>query len=267
MGADAEGLDAEAEGTAAELDGGGVELAHPGGHLLVTCEVSVSIGGDHIGSGAALDAQQLQVAGLGVGAGEGGVDDALLTVDDGILTVGGEAHDRDFAALFQIILHILGAGLLVAAEEHTDTAADGQAGIPEGGQGVEGGDGGALVVGGAAAPDLAVGDFSAIGSRGPALTGGDHVQMAQNCHHFLALAEFAPAHVAVDVDGLKAQGLGGVQGMVQAAADFHAIGGAGFGGAFHTGDAQIFAEAIDHLVLSGENSFIQSHIEKSFQRS
>ena len=264
VGADAEGFHTETAGTAAELDGGGVELADLCGQLVIALEIGVGMGGNHIGSGAALDAQQLQGAGLGVGAGEGGVDDALLTVDDGILAVGGEAHDGNFAVLGQIILHILGAGLLVAAQQNTDAAADGQAGIPEGSQRIQGSDGGTLVIGGAAAPDLSVGDLRAEGRDSPAFTGGDNVQMAQNGDHFVAFAIFKPAHVTVHIDGLEAQGLSGGQSMIQAAADFHAVGCALGGGAFHAGDPQILLQGGDHFFFFSQYSFIQSHVVTSF---
>ena len=153
MGAGAEGFHAETAGTAAELHSGGIQLAQPGGHFLVAAEVCVGVVGDHIGSGAALDGHQLQGAGLGVGAGEGGVDDALFAVDHGVLAVGGEAHDGHFSALGQVILHILGAGLLVAAQQDTDPAADRQTAVTNCGQRIEGCNGGAFVVGGATAPE------------------------------------------------------------------------------------------------------------------
>ena len=83
--------------------------------------------------------------------------------------------------------------------------------------------------------------------------------MAQNRYHFFALAIFTPAHMAVHIGDGKAQVFGSFQGVVQTLADFHAVGCAGSGFAFHTGDSDIFLKGLDHLILLQPNSFVQIH--------
>ena len=189
-----------------------------------------------------MNGQETDVAGLNIGVGKGHVNNALFAVDDRIFAVRGEAHDGYLAAVCKVVFDIVGTGFLVAAEQDTDTAADGESGIPQSGQSKQGSDGGAFVIRSASAPDFSVPQFSAEGVTAPAVPGGNHVQMPQNGNHFVALAVFAPAQMTVHIFRAEAQLPGGVQHMDKAIPDGSTVGRAVLRFALNTGDLNILPQ-------------------------
>jgi len=210
-----------------------------------------------------VNGQEPNITGLRVGVGKGHVDNALFPVDHRVFAVRGEAHDGYLAAVCKIVFDIVGTGFFVAAEENPDAAADGKAGIPQSGQGIQGSNGGAFVVHGASAPDFSVPQLAAEGVAAPAVPGGNHVQMSQNGDHFVALTVFAPAQMAVHVLRPEAQLPGGVQHMDKAIPDGSPVGCAVLRIALNAGDPDILPKSGKKLGLQRVNARTQFHRNSS----
>ena len=125
-------------------------------------------------------------------------------MDQGKSAIRGEAQGGKLTSAANIIFHIPAARLLLGAEEDAHPLAQGRAAALDLIQGEQGGQNGALVVGGAAAVEAAVRDHTAEGGLRPAVAGGNHVQMAQHGHHFFPFAVLGPAHHVVHISGAQA---------------------------------------------------------------
>ena len=97
--------------------------------LCGACKFCHCIRGGDIGGSAAFKTGQAVRTGLVQFAGIYAVHDALFAINDGVFTVRREAHDRHFAAVFEIPYHILTAGFLIRAEQDADAAGRGKASI------------------------------------------------------------------------------------------------------------------------------------------
>ena len=82
----------------------------------VTFQLCLGIAGNYIIRLAALGKNQLQRAGLRKAAAAFGVENAFFSVNDRVFCIRGEAHDRNLAALRQIVAYISSTGFLAAAE-------------------------------------------------------------------------------------------------------------------------------------------------------
>ena len=222
------------------------------------------VGHDVVGS-AAPELLDLQVTGLGVLGAVGFVDQTLFAVNDGILSIGGEAHGGGFTPVGGIILHIGAAGFLVETEENTDAALQGQTAFFQGLQGVQSCHGGTLIVHGAAAIDAAVHDAAFIRRHSPAFAFGNHVQMAQNGNHLVAFAVFSPAHLIIHVIGAETQRLRQLQHVFQALLDGFAIGVAAVIIQIDTGDLDTFLQAFQQSILLVFDQSLKTHIVFSFR--
>ena len=227
----------------------GAEIRKTLRQLLGTGQLGTGVRRNDVGGSSAVNGQETDVAGLNIGVGKGHIDNALFAVDDRIFAVRGEAHDGYLAAVCKVVFDIVGTGFLVAAEQDTDTTADGEPGIPQGGQSEQGGNGGAFVIRGASAPDFPVPQFSAEGVTAPAVPGGNNIQMPQNGDHFVALAVFAPAQMTVHIFRAEAQLPGGVQHMDKAFPDGSPVGCAVLRIALNTGNPDILPKSGKKLGL------------------
>ena len=97
MGADALRFHNEALGSAADRDTLGVLRGNFIGQGSLADKFRNSLVGHDVVGSSADDLLKIKRTGLGEFAGIGLVDQTLFAVDDGILAVGGEAHDGHFA--------------------------------------------------------------------------------------------------------------------------------------------------------------------------
>ena len=140
---------------------------------------------------------------------------ALLTVAYTVARVGGEAH-VGVLLLAEIVGHILHAYLLCGAENNPELALAGNAGVLNGPQAVEGHYCRALIVGDAPAYGPAV--FSQLHLkrvRGPALTGGNDIQVGHDNGVALPLPYLGMGGVVVHILGLQPVALSHLHGGVQ----------------------------------------------------
>ena len=228
-----------------------------------TGQLGAGVRRNHVWGGSTVNGQEPNVAGLDIGVGKGHVDNALFPVDHRVFAVRGEAHDGYLTAVCKIVLDIVGTGFFVAAEENPDAAADGKAGIPQSGQGIQGSNGGAFVVRGASAPDFSIPQLAAEGGAAPAVPGGNHVQMSQNGDHFVALTVFTPAQMAVHIFRPEAQLPGGVQHMDKAIPDGCPVGCAVLRVALNAGNPDILPKSGKKLGLQRVNASTQFHRNSS----
>ncbi|MPM46407.1 hypothetical protein SDC9_93107 [bioreactor metagenome] len=156
--------------------------------------------------------------------GKSDVDNPLLPVDQGVLPVRRKAHHRLFTAVGQIVFHVGGTGLLVCAHQDADTPPEGKPRLLQCLERIERGHRGALVVHGASSEHLPVPDIAGKRVAAPALSDGDHVQMAQHGHHFLPRAVLTPAGLIAKVPHCEAQILSRVQHKLQALLNIRAVG-------------------------------------------
>ena len=127
---------------------------------------------------------------------EGG--DALLGVDQREVGVRRKAHVRQ-TDLLLVVVQILHAALLVAAEDQAALAAQRNARVHNRLHGEHRRYARALIVAGAAANETTVDDLAAVGIIVPAVTLGHHVKVGQHGDGLLALADLRIAAVAVEV--------------------------------------------------------------------
>ena len=139
---------------------------------------------------------------------------ALLDVDDGEVGVGGEGIGG-VGLLAVVVGDVLGAALLVGAQDHTHVGGEGQAQVPDGLHGQQGAHHGALVIADAPAVEHAVLFHTGVGIGGPAGALPHHVQVAQDVEPGLLVVEVGQTHVMVVVGGGEAQLGAELQCLVQ----------------------------------------------------
>ena len=108
-----------------------LQCGKPLGQLFGAGQLCAGRGWNHVGRGAAVQRNQLQIAHTIHFPLIGHIDNALLAVNHRVFTVRGKAHHRNLPAVGKVVFHILRAAFLIAAPEHPNSAADGQPGIPQ----------------------------------------------------------------------------------------------------------------------------------------
>ena len=184
---------------------------------------------------------------LPVGA-EHRLEAAFFDIDDRIFRVGRKADGRRRLQR-QIVLQVLAAGLLSAAQNQP--AALGEIGIQFSGglQRPHGHHGGALVIGGTAAVDPAILHRTLIGRESPAAALTDHIQMGQDAQIGRLVIQLGSDHIVVKVFGAQAQFLSHFFAFQQRGAGSFAKGHTGFGLLALAFDADQAADIRNDLLL------------------
>ena len=130
--------------------------------------------------------------------------------------------------MLSVVAHVLPAGLLVAAQDHADALLQRHTGFLDGLHGVQRAQGRALVIAGAAAVDLVALAHGSEGIHRPAVTGGHHVQVAQDGNSLLGFTgKGGVQRIALKAAGDEAFRLAIRQGHVVHLADLRAEGSTG----------------------------------------
>ena len=221
-----------------------------GAGKLLRADDGVGVGGNNVG---ALTRVELVHGNLGLifafaAIAQLHVHAALFDVDHRELRVRGEAVVGHLQ-LRGVVAHVAHAHLLVAAQDQPHAVLQRHARVAHRAHGVQRAQRRALVVDGAAAKDLAVGDLAAEGIVGPALAGGNHVQVGQHAQGLLTAAHGDVAGVVVDVAGLKAVVPGGGKRRFQHLRHHRAEGLVAVAAGRYRGNGDPFLNVADQLVL------------------
>ena len=164
---------------------------------------------------SAFQLRQTNLSALPEPAGEGLVYQTLLSVDHRIFSVRRKAHDRNLPAVFQVIFHIGAACLFVQPEDDAHPPFQLRAGLFQRQQGIQSRHGRSLVIHRSPAIDAAVSHQPFIGRNRPAVSLGNHIQMAEHRRHLFSLAVLAPAELIIHIVYGKAQLPGRIQHIFQ----------------------------------------------------
>ena len=148
---------------------------------------------------------------------------ALSPMTRGIGGVGGDDVGGHGVAL-QPALHVAAADLLGGPQPQSGAAPQLRPQLPHRRHGVQGGHGGAFVVGDAPATDAVLFHRQAEGFGGPAVSGRHHVQMAQHAEGHVPAAPFHRQHRVVPHVGGEAQLPGDGLGTTQRLTALSAVG-------------------------------------------
>ena len=217
---------------------------------LLRADDGIGVGGNHVGTFARVE---LVHGNLGLifafaAIAQLHVHAALFDVDHRELRIRGEAVVGHLQ-LRGVVAHVAHAHLLVAAQDQPHAVLQRHARVAHRAHGVQRAQRRALVVDGAAAEDLAVGDLAAKGIVGPALACGNHVQMGQHAQGLFAAAHGDVARVVVDVAGLKAVVAGGRKRGVQHPGNHRAEGLVAVAACGYRGNGDPLLNVADQLVL------------------
>ena len=165
------------------------------------------------------------------------VVDALLPVAEGEVGVGAEAEERR-GVIGKIVCHIAHAGLLIGAQQGADRIFQRDVPLLQVLEGIEAEDAGALVVQNAAANDPALPLPHGEGVMGPALAGGDHIQVGDSGEIpvLRSLAQLGIADLVGAVHALESQLPGDLQALLQGGLGAGSEGRALLGLPFHAVD-------------------------------